>query len=134
MKFMCLVYFDETSFAGMSEADGKRLTDATIEEDNDLRRRGKLIFAQPLDEPQTAVNVRVRNGKLLRTDGPFAESKEWLGGFMLIEARDMEEAVAICAESEIAKICRTEIRPFLIQTHSVTGEGRPEFKDDEPNP
>lgn len=109
MKFMCLIYFDDTSFAGFTEDDNRRLTDATIREDQELRRRGKLILAQPLAEPETAVNVRVRNGKVLRTDGPFAETKEWLGGFLLIDARDMEEAVTIAAESEIAKICRTEI-------------------------
>jgi hypothetical protein len=130
MKFMCLIYFDATSFAGFTEEDCRRLTDATIEEDNDLRRRGKLILAQPLAEPETAVNVRVRNGKVLRTDGPFVETKEWLGGFVLIEARDMEEAVGIAAEGEIAKMCRTEIRPLLEQTHSGTGQGRPELKLD----
>ena len=128
MKFMCLIYFDETSFAGFTEEDNRRLTDATIEEDNDLRRRGKLILGQPLAAPETAVNVRVRNGKVLRTDGPFVETKEWLGGFVLIEAEDMEEAVAIAAEGEIAKISRTEVRTFLEQTHSETGQRRPELK------
>jgi hypothetical protein len=98
MKFVCLVYFDETSFAGFTEADNRRLTDATIAEDHDLRQRGKLIFAQPLGEPETAVNVRVRAGKIQRSDGPYAETKEWLGGFTIIEAKDMEEAVAIAAE------------------------------------
>lgn len=130
MKFMCLIYFDDTSFAGFTEEDGRRLTDATIKEDIDLRQRGKLILGQPLAEPETAVNVRVRNGKVLRTDGPFVETKEWLGGFVLIEAKDMEEAVSIAAEGEIAKISRTEVRAFLDQTHSETGEGRPEFKLD----
>jgi hypothetical protein len=130
MKFMCLIYFDETSFAGFTEEDNRRLTDATIEEDNDLRRRGKLILAQPLAGPETAVTVRVRNGTVLRTDGPFVETKEWLGGFVLIEAKDMDEAVAIAAEGEIAKICRTEVRPFLEQTHSETGQKRPELKLD----
>ncbi len=129
MKFMYLVYFDDQSFAGFTEEQHRALTDATIAEDNELRRRGKLVLAQPLDEPETAVNVRVRGGKLLRSDGPHAETKEWLGGFLLIEADDMEEAVAICAESEIAKISRTEIRPILVQTHSVTGAGRPELQD-----
>jgi hypothetical protein len=129
MKFMCLIYFDETSFAGMTEEQGRRLTDVTIEEDIDLRRRGKLILGQPLDDPAKAVNIRVRDGQVQRTDGPYIESKEWLGGFTLIEAKDMDEAVALCAESEISKICRTEIRPTLEQTHSVTGAARPEPLD-----
>lgn len=130
MRFVCLVYFDESSFAGFTEEDGRKLTDATIEEDNDLRRRGQLILGQPLDEPETAVNIRVRDGKMLRTDGPYAETKEWLGGFSLIEAKDMEEAIALTAESEITKISRIEIRPILVQTHSVTGAGRPEVQED----
>ena len=129
MRFMCLVYFDENSFAGFTPEDGRRLTDATVEEDNDLRRRGKLVLAQPLDEPATAVNIRVRDGKVLRTDGPFAETKEWLGGFTLIEAADMEEAVAIASEGEIPKIARIEVRPILVQTHSVTGASRPDLAD-----
>ena len=128
-KFMCLVYFDEQSFAGITEAEDKALTDATIEEDRQLREEGKLILAQPLDEPETAVNVRVREGRVLRTDGPFVESKEWLGGFMLITAATMDEAVSIAAAGEIPKRGRIEVRPILVQTHSVTGAGRPEFSE-----
>ncbi len=125
-KFMCLVYFDDTSFADMTEEEGKALTDATIEEDRELREQGRLILGQPLQDPSTAVNIRVRDGKVLRTDGPFVESKEWLGGFTLILAENMEEAVKIAAMGEIPKRARIEVRPTLEQTHSVTGEGRPE--------
>ena len=126
-KFMCLVYFDDSSFAGMTEAEDKALIDATIEEDRRLREAGQLILAQPLQGLETAVNVRVRKGRVMRTDGPFAETKEWLGGFTLLIAKDMEEAVAISAASEITKRGRVEIRPILEQTHSVTGAGRPDF-------
>src|SRR5690349_13917842 len=80
-KFMCLVYFDETSFAGMTPEEHRALRDATIEEDRQLREEGRLLVAQPLQGPETAVNIRVREGKVMRTDGPFVESKEWLGGF-----------------------------------------------------
>lgn len=125
MKFMCLVYFDEASFAGMSLADMQKLTDATIEEDHELRRRGQLILAAPLQEPKTAVNIRVRKGRVRRTDGPFTEAKEWIGGFIVIEAKDTEEAVGIAAAAEIAKIGRIEVRPIFEQTHSVTGAERP---------
>ena len=127
MKFMCLVYIDETSFAGMSEADNIKLTDETIVADHDLRRRGHLILSQPLQDPGTGVSIRIREGKTLRTDGPFVESKEWLGGFYLIEARDLEEAVAIANEDPMARIGRIEIRPTLEQTHSETGQARPEL-------
>src|SRR5690348_5194800 len=125
MQFMCLVHFEPADFEGVSDADGRRLTDITIEQDNDLRRRGKLIYARPLDEPQKAVTVRVRGGKRHRIDGPFAEAKEWIGGFLMIEAADIEEAVAIASECEIAKYGSIEIRALLEQTHSVTGVSRP---------
>jgi hypothetical protein len=127
MKFVCLVYFDETSFVGFTEEDDRRLRDATIVEDQALRDAGKLIYATPLEDPAKTVTVTRRRGKLLRTDGPYAESKEWLGGFMIIEAADMEEAVAIAGEGEIPKLARIEVRPVLVQTHSETGAGRPEL-------
>ena len=125
MRVMCLVYFDKTSFAAMSVAEMEKLTDATIEEDHELRRRGQLILAAPLQEPKTAVSIRVREGRIKRTDGPFAEAKELVGGFFVIEVEDMDKAVEIASESEIAKIGRIEVRPIFEQTHSVTGAERP---------
>jgi hypothetical protein len=90
-----------------------------------MRRRGHLILSQPLQGPDTAVTVR--GGKRGRgtTDGPFVETKEWLGGFALIEARDMVEAIALTRDSAIMKYASAEIRPTLEQTHSETGQGRP---------
>jgi hypothetical protein len=129
-KFMCLVYFDETSFAGMTPEEDRALTDATIEEDRQLREEGRLLVAQPLQGPETAVNIRVRDGKVIRTDGPYIESKEWLGGFTLIVADDLEHAIRIAAMGEIPKRARIEVRPTLEQLHSVTGEARPEARED----
>ena len=128
-KFMCLIWFDDTSFAGMTEAEGKALTDATIEEDRQLREEGRLIIGQPLQGPETSVNVTTRTGRITRTDGPYVESKEWLGGFTLILAEDMDDAIRIAAMGEIPKRARVEIRPTLEQTHSVTGEARPEAQE-----
>ena len=98
MKFMCLVYFEPGAFDGVSEEEMKRLTDDTIVEDNALRQKGHLLIGQPLLGPETAVTIR---GGGRRTDGPFLETKEWLGGFTLIEARDMEEAIALNQNSAI---------------------------------
>jgi hypothetical protein len=128
-KFMCLVWFDDTSFAGITEEEGKALTDATIEEDRQLREEGRLLIGQPLQGPETSVDVTTRAGRMTRTDGPYMESKEWLGGFTLILAEDMDDAVRIAAMGEIPKRARIEIRPTLEQTHSVTGEGRPEARE-----
>jgi hypothetical protein len=127
MKFICLVYLDHDGLAGFTEADGIKLTDDTIEADHALRDRGNLILAQPLQGPESAVTVRVRRGEISHTDGPFVETKEWLAGFQLIEARDMAEALEIAGESPIARIGSIEVRPTLEQTHSKTGMGRPEF-------
>lgn len=126
MKFACLVYIDESRMAAMTPEEGQRLTDATIEEDWALRRSGRLILAQPLQPPQHAVTLRVSGGGIARSDGPFAETKEHLGGFFLIEAETIDEAVKIAGESAILPYGSIEVRPFLEQTHSETGEGRPE--------
>lgn len=129
MKFMCLVYFEPGAFDGATEAELTQLTDETIVEDAELRRRGQLILGQPLQGPETAVTVRGGKRGLGVTDGPFMETKEWLGGFTLIEARDMDEAIALTRDSAIMKYASVEIRPTLEQTHSVTGEARPEAKE-----
>jgi hypothetical protein len=125
MKFACLVYVDPDAMAALSPEQGDRLKDRSIEFDHRLRGEGHLILAQPLQPPGTAVTIRIRDGRLSSTDGPFAETKEHLGGFFLVEARDIEEAVRLAETSPMASMGSIEIRPFLEQTHGVTGEGRP---------
>ncbi len=128
MKYACLVYIDAVAIGALTPEEDRKLTDDTIAEDWDLRRRGHLIFAQPLQPPETAVTLRLRNGALSNTDGPYAETKEHLGGFFLIEARDLGEAIRIAGESAILNYGAIEVRPFLEQTHSETGERRPELQ------
>ena len=128
MKFMCLVYFEPGAFDGVSEAELTKLTDDTIIEDNELREKGHLLIGQPLLGPATAGTIRGGRRGTGRTDGPFLETKEWLGGFTLIEAKDMEEAIALNQASPIMKYASVEIRPTLEQTHSETGQARPEVK------
>ena len=128
MKFMCLVYFEPGAFDGISEAELTKLTDDTIVEDNELREKGHLLIGQPLLGPETAVTIRGGKRGGGRTDGPFLETKEWLGGFTLIEARDMDEAIALSQNSAILKYATIEIRPTLEQTHSETGQERPAVK------
>lgn len=86
MKFVCLVYIDSDAIGALSEAEGRQLADDSIAFDWGLRDSGKLILAQPLEAQGTAVTVRQRAGKFSRTDGPFVEAKEHLGGFFMIEA------------------------------------------------
>jgi hypothetical protein len=125
MKYACLVYVDDSAMAALSDDQRKTLTDDSIGFDWDVRNSGHLVMAQPLDAPKTAVTIRSRNGKLSRTDGPFAETKEFLGGFFLVEADGIDEAVKIAAKSPMTRMGSIEVRPFLEQTHSVTGQRRP---------
>ena len=125
MKYMCLVYFKDGAFEGMSEAELTQFADACIEEDIELERRGHLIHAGPLQGRESAVTVSRRNGKASCTDGPFGETKELIAGYVLLEARDMDEAIALSLESEVTKRGYIEIWPILEQTHSQTGAHRP---------
>lgn len=127
MRYMCLVYFEDGAFEGVSAEALRRLTDESITYDRELRDRGHLLVASGLEGPETAVSVRVRKGKLSATDGPYAETKELVGGFLLLEARDMAEAVGLLETSPVAPYARIEVRPLLVQTHSETGAGRPDF-------
>src|SRR4051812_15746187 len=124
MKYVCLVHVDSDAMAALSPQDRTALADSSIDFDWEMRRRGHLVLAQPLQPPASAVTVRVRNGKASSTDGPYIETKEFLGGFFLIEARDLGEAKELAALSPMAKMGSIEIRPTLEQTHSVTGKGR----------
>ena len=125
MKYACLVYVDGSAMAALSSEQGKKLVDDSIDFDWEVKRSGRLILAQPLEPPEKAVTIRVRDGKMTSTDGPFAETKEFLGGFFLIEARDLDEARKVAERSPMARMGSIEIRPFLDHTHSQTGEGRP---------
>lgn len=130
MKFLCLFHFAPDAFAGVSPQEMKRMGNATIEHDQKLRASGHLLLASPLADVSTeAIIDRRRPVKLSETDGPFAEAKEVVGGVVLIEARDMDEAKSLFADDPIAAHCRIQIRPLRDNDrHSETGEGRPEFK------
>lgn len=129
MKFACLVYVDEEIAGRMTPDEQTALTDTTIEHDWSMQRSGQLILGQPLQAPQHAVTIRGRGGRITRTDGPFAETKEFLGGFYLIEAPDLAAAIAIVESDPMTAMGSIEIRPFLEQTHSVTGQGRPPLQN-----
>lgn len=125
MRFVCLVHVDGSAMDALSEEEKTKLNDETIDFDWEMRRRGHLILAQPLQSPQTAMIVRSRNGKVSRTDGPFMETKEVLGGFFLIEAETIDQAVEIAELSPMARLGSIEVRGVPDHTHSVTGKKRP---------
>lgn len=111
MRYLCAVYVEEHAFDAMTEGDLAALDEASLANDEELRQSGHLILAQALQPVATATTVRVRNGRMSATDGPFAETTEQLGGFVFIEARDLNEAIQIAARMPMAKVGSIEVRP-----------------------
>src|SRR4051794_34261430 len=108
MKYMLLVYLDEQS---LSESEREHCYVESAQLARDLSASGKYISAGPLHPTATATSVRVRDSKRLVSDGPFAETREQLGGYYLIDARDLDEAMSIAERIPVAKYGTIEIRP-----------------------
>ncbi|MCC7341503.1 MAG: YciI family protein, partial [Bryobacterales bacterium] len=104
MKYLCLVYGEEKALARMDERD-------CVAFDEDLRAKGLCIASEALLPVESATSVRVRNGRVSVTDGPFAETHETLAGFYLIDARDLNAAIQVAAQIPPARIGTIEIRP-----------------------
>ena len=111
MKYMLLVYHDEVSFSQRSEVERTGLIRESVKLANDLHASGKYLSAAPLHPTSETVCVRVRDGNRLITDGPFAETREQLGGYFLVDAKDREEAMEIAARIPGARIGVVEVRP-----------------------
>src|SRR5690606_2662148 len=126
MRFMALVYIDPGSMDGMNEADFRALDDATIAHDHKLRASGHLLFASPLADPSSGRVLRYASGELIATDGPYAEAKEVVAGFLLLEGESLDALTPLFDDDPILKYGRMEIRPLVVHTHSQTGEGRPD--------
>jgi hypothetical protein len=112
MKYLCLVYSEEKVLSAMSKSEFEVFSDEHVALDEDLRKSGHSIVAEALQPAHTATTLRVRNGRLSTTDGPFAETKEQLTGFYLIEARDLNEAIQVGAKIPAARIGSIEVRPI----------------------
>lgn len=111
MKFVCLVHIDPSRMANMTEAEKQVLDAESRAGDQRLLDSGHLIAAGPLAEPETATLVRVRDGAVSMTDGPYVETKEHLGGIIIIEAESRAQAIELLgADTEIAKYGTLEIR------------------------
>ena len=104
MKYVCLVYLDEKQLQTVADSECKACGDA-------LRRSGHHIAAEALQSVHSATTVRVRNGKVSVTDGPFAETKEQLAGFYLIDAKDLNEAIQLASKIPPARVGSIEVRP-----------------------
>jgi hypothetical protein len=112
MKYACLVYLVEQEMNALSKPEADACTDESLAYDQALRRSGHFIVGQALQPVECATTVRVRNGKLSTADGPFAETREQLGGFILIEARDLNDAIQVAAKIPLARRGTIEVRPI----------------------
>lgn len=110
MRYLCLVCVDRDIIGNLNPERDRRLQVDSGAYDDDLHARGHFVTADALAEPETAVTVRVRNGKVTTHDGPFAETKEHIGGFILIEARDLNEAIDIASKAPMAEMGSIEVR------------------------
>lgn len=125
MKFMFTIYHEEKVLDAMAEDEMQALVDSAIEYAEEIRQSGHYLASDALQRTGTARTIRVRAGKASTTVGPFVETKEQLGGFFLIEAKDMDEACAVAARFPPARVAVLEVRPVQELTHSRDRRGLP---------
>ena len=118
MKYMLLIYGDEQA---LSETERKDCYVESTQLAHDINSSGQYLAANPLHPTSTATSIRVRDGKRLLTDGPFAETREQLGGYFLIDAKDLDEAIGIAARIPGARTGTVEIRPVMEVAGLPTG-------------
>ena len=114
MKYLCLIYDEETTLAGMSKAESDAFMGEYFAFTEDIKKSGHYLGGEALKPVHTATTVRVRKGKMSTTDGPFAETKEQLGGYYMVEARDLNEAIQIAAKIPSARTGSVEVRPIEV--------------------
>ena len=120
MQYLLLIYNDENAYASLSDAERESITGDYFTYTGEIRESGNFVDGAPLHPTSTATAVRVRDGETLVTDGPFAETKEQLGGFYMVEAADADEAIALAARIPGAKYGTIEVRPVVaIETGST---------------
>lgn len=111
MKYLCLIYIEEKKIDAIPKSEYDALLAEAIAYTDELRQSGHLIASEALQRVEAATTVRHRNGNISMTDGPFAETKEQLGGFLLIEARDLNEALRLTAKFPPGRFGSIEVRP-----------------------
>ena len=112
MKYLCLIYYDEKNLDAMPPGTAEAIMNECVPFSDELRENGHFIAAEPLQPVQTATTLRIRHGKMTTTDGPFAETKEQLGGFYLIDARDLNDAIRVASKIPPGRLGCVEVRPI----------------------
>lgn len=113
MQYLLLIYQDESLWASMSEAEQGEIFGEYMSYTRRIRENGSFVAGEALQPVETATTVRIREGKTVTTDGPFAETREQLGGFYLVEAADLDEAIRLAAQIPAARDGSVEVRPVM---------------------
>lgn len=113
MKYLCLIYDEEKKRGAMSKSESEAIMGEYFAFTEAIQKSGHYLGGEALQPVQTATTVRVRNGKVSTTDGPFAETKEQLGGFYLINARDLNDAIQVASKIPSARLGSVEVRPIM---------------------
>ena len=113
MRYLCLIYENEKAWETLPQAESEAIMGEYFAFTEGIRSNGKLVSGEALQPTQTATTVKVRNGKVSTTDGPFAETKEQLGGYYLIEAKDLNDAIQVASRIPSARHGAVEIRPVV---------------------
>ncbi|HJV47841.1 MAG TPA: YciI family protein [Geothrix sp.] len=113
MKYLCLIFFDETRLDTLTEPEARALIREAAQFNETLREGGHFLAAQPLQPTRAATTLRMNRGRMTVTNGPFVETHEQIGGFILIEARDLDEALQLAARIPVARLGGVEVRPIM---------------------
>ena len=113
MKYLCLIYENEQAWAATPQGEADAIMGEYFAFTDDYTKSGQVLGGNALQPTHTATTVRVRNGKVSTTDGPFAETREQLGGYYLVEAKDLNEAIQIAAKIPGARTGSIEVRPIM---------------------
>src|SRR2546429_9936955 len=125
MKYICLIYGEEKKQGDMPEAEAQEVGGEYMEFTKDIKSKGKMVAGDALQATSTATTVRVRDGKTTKTHGPFAETREQLGGYYLIDAKDLDEACAIAERVPPVRYGTIEIRPVMAIPGLPASEANP---------
>jgi hypothetical protein len=129
MKYVCLGYLEPGKFEGMTEAEQHAMLDECFEYNDHLRANGYVVAEVPLQPAETALTLYWKNGKVATTDGPYAETKEQLGGLHILEARDLNHVIQLMSQHPGMKYGSIEIRPVADVTEMMRKSERRRRKD-----
>ena len=124
MRYLCLIYENEKAWETLPPAESEAIMGEYFAFTEGIRSNGKLVSGEALQPTQTATTVKVRNGKVSTTDGPFAETKEQLGGYYLIEAKDLNDAIQVASKIPSARHGAVEVRPVVDFSQEMAKQGQ----------